>query len=145
MRLFKFDVHYFDGGGIINSSHRWCFIALILACHLYFSEHITDVYSSSLSMSTPLNMHILNACAHNVSLYTNITDQWVRSRSLTMLSISLVINVLYMHLYTCMYVYTCLSRGEESKAAAIPSVDNCVEATTSLSANCMGWATNWAN
>ena len=46
---------------------------------------------SSLNMSTLCNMHILNACTHNVSLYTNITDQWVRSRSPTMLSISLVI------------------------------------------------------
>ena len=35
VRPFKFDVHYFDGGRIINGSHRWCFIALISACHLY--------------------------------------------------------------------------------------------------------------
>ena len=42
VRPFKFDVHYFDGGGIINGSQHWCFIALISACHLYISEHITD-------------------------------------------------------------------------------------------------------
>ena len=38
-------------------TYNWCYI----------------FYSSSLSMSTPLSIHILNACAHNVSLYTNIS------------------------------------------------------------------------
>ena len=61
VRPFKFDVHYFM---IISGSHRRFFIALILVCQLYLSEHITDAIYSSLSMSTTLNMHILNACAH---------------------------------------------------------------------------------
>ena len=87
----------------------------ISACQLYFSEHITDatcIYSS-LSMSNLLNMQILNTCTHNVSLYTNITDQWARSRSPTMLSISLVLYALKIELegmavHACiMYVHTC--------------------------------------
>ena len=37
MRPFEFDVHYFDGGEIINGSHHWCFTALI---NNYFSTLI---------------------------------------------------------------------------------------------------------
>ena len=88
-------------------------IALISASQLHLSEHITDAIYSSLSMSTLLNMHIQNACAHNVSLYINTTDQWVHSRSPTMLSVYIIIYI---------YAGTSIYSNYMHKTEADPSI-----------------------
>ena len=87
------------------------------------------LYSSSLSMSTLLqihNVHILNACAHNVSLYTIITDgpcQWVRSRLPTNAEHFTSIYNMYTYVLRCASMYkSCTSYWSHGAYAGNPAL-----------------------